>query len=92
LGYIILVAAGGESSGNYLNRDRVDPLFVSYTSSLPMDGTGGNWDLHLQSGSPAIDEGANLQSFIEGLGLEWKDKDGVARDSTPDCGAYQYGP
>jgi len=87
-----LVAAGGESSGNFLNRDRVDPLFVQYTSSEVRDGTGGTWDLHLQSGSPAINEGANLQSFIEELGLEWIDKDGILRDSTPDCGAYQYVP
>ncbi len=86
-----IVSGGGESAGTIASRYLVDPLFVDHSPGL-MDGTLGTFDWHIQLGSPAIDEGANLQSYIEELGLSWTDKDGVARDSSPDCGAYQNVP
>jgi len=72
-----IYSGGGEQTGGYTTRDRVDPLFT------------GGVDFTLQGGSPAKNNGANLQSLIEGFGLEWKDKNGVSRDSSPSCGAYE---
>ena len=77
-----LNSSGAETSGTPSSRDRVDPLFVNNSS---------NW--HLQSGSPARNQGVNLQNLVEGWGVqyvEWKDKDGVTRDNTPDIGAYEF--
>lgn len=44
----------------------------------------------IASNSPAIDQGLNLQSFIESKGLPWTDIEGKPRDSSPDLGAYEY--
>ena len=45
----------------------------------------------ISSNSPAIDQGLNLQAFIESIGLPWTDIEGHPRDSSPDIGAYEYG-
>jgi hypothetical protein len=47
---------------------------------------------YLQSGSPAINQGEDLQALIESMGLPWTDINGIPRDNTPDIGAYQYVP
>ena len=44
----------------------------------------------IASNSPAIDQGEDLQSFIESKGLPWTDIEGNPRDSSPDMGAYEY--
>ena len=43
------------------------------------------------SNSPAIDQGEDLQSFIESKGLPWTDIEGHPRDNSPDIGAYEHG-
>ena len=67
------------------------PLFVTTIGTLPSDEQG-DYDGELQSGSPARNEGLNIQAIIEKMGLPWTDINGVARDSTPDIGAYEYVP
>lgn len=52
-----------------------DPLFVTDSA---------NGDFHLQSGSPILNSGANLFSVVA------TDKDGVARDTSPAIGAYEF--
>ena len=77
-----LNSLGAETNGTPSSRDRVNPLFVNSTN-----------DWHLQSGSPARNQGVDLQSEVEGWGVDgvtWTDKDGVARDSSPDIGAYEF--
>jgi hypothetical protein len=86
-----IFGAGGETTGNYVTRDRVNPLFTNLDISTPIWVAGDldALDLSVQAGSPALNNGANLQSYIEGLGLLWKDKNGVTRDATPTVGAYE---
>ena len=43
----------------------------------------------LNSNSPAINTGGNLQVFIESKGLPWADILGNPRDSSPNIGAYE---
>ena len=43
----------------------------------------------LNSSSPAINGGGDLQAFIESKGLPWADILGNPRDSSPDIGAYE---
>lgn len=43
----------------------------------------------LNSNSPAINAGGNLQAFIESKGLPWADILGNPRDSSPNIGAYE---
>lgn len=70
-----------------------NPLFVGnkrlewtdpaiFTKQAVMEGT-------LQAGSPAINQGENIKTMVESLGLPWTDINGNPRDSTPDIGAYQ---
>ena len=68
-----IFGAGGEQTGNYTTRDRVNPLFVNFDISTPIWQAGDldALDLGVQTGSPAINNGANLQTFIESLGLIW---------------------
>ena len=76
-----------------------DPLFVDSFGNEPDQST---LDGELQSGSPAINAGEDAEWLIDWINatynlegewaLEWKDINGVARDSTPDIGAYQYVP
>jgi len=66
-----------------------DPLFVDKIGHVADQGT---LDGELQSGSPAINAGEDIQALIEGMGLPWTDINGNPRDSTPDIGAYQYVP
>ncbi len=78
------VAMGGISPG--VNGD---PLFVDQIGFM---GDQGDLSGHLLSGSPARNQGEDIQAIIEAMGLPWSDIDGVARDSTPDIGAYEYVP
>ena len=62
-------------------------------SGDPLFNDEVNDDLTLQSESPCINAGVDLQSEIEGWGIEgveWKAIDGTARDANPDMGAYEY--
>jgi len=79
----------GAEGGGTPNGFWADPLF---TNKAGLDFT-------LQVGSPAINTGADLQSIVEGWGVdgvEWttfdnpyiSGADGDARDSSPDIGAY----
>ncbi len=43
----------------------------------------------LQSNSPAINQGENIQALVQSLGLPWTDINGNPRDSTPTIGAYE---
>jgi hypothetical protein len=43
----------------------------------------------LNSNSPAINAGTDLQAFIESKGLPWSDIIGNPRDSSPNIGAYE---
>lgn len=45
----------------------------------------------LNATSPAINEGSNLQAFIESKGFSWSDILGNPRDSSPNIGAYELG-
>ena len=60
-----------------------NPMFTTTAYST-------NWEGSLQGNSPAINAGGNYQSLIEGFGLEWKDINGIPRDSSPDIGAVSY--
>lgn len=64
-----------------------NPLFVDKIGHVSDQGT---LDGELQSGSPAINAGEDIQAIIERMGLPWSDINGNPRDSTPDIGAYQY--
>ena len=66
-----------------------NPLFVDNIGYEPVQA-----DIRgdLQSGSPAINQGLDIQAIIENMGFPWTDINGNARDSTPDIGAYQYVP
>jgi len=66
-----------------------DPLFINNFGNEPDQSA---LDGELQSGSPCINAGEDIQALVESLGLPWTDINGVARDSTPDIGAYQYVP
>jgi hypothetical protein len=44
----------------------------------------------ISSNSPAINQGLDLQSFVENKGLPWADIEGHPRDSNPDIGAFEY--
>jgi len=66
-----------------------NPLFVDQVGHMESEA---DLDGELQSGSPAINAGEDIQAIIEGMGLPWTDINGNARDSTPDIGAYQYVP
>ena len=44
----------------------------------------------LQSGSPAINAGVDIQALVESMGLPWADINGNPRDNTPTIGAYEY--
>ena len=66
-----------------------NPLFVDNFGNEPDQGAIRGY---LQSGSPAISQGEDLQWLIEAMGLPWTDINGNDRDSTPDIGAYQYIP
>jgi hypothetical protein len=75
-----------------------DPLFVDNIGYEPDQGL---LDGELQSGSPAIDAGENLEDFIDWLNDtynltgEWAipktDINGNSRDANWDIGAYEYG-
>ena len=71
------------------DRYSVNPLWINITY-----GTDDypNQDFGLQSSSPAINVGVNVQSIIEGFNIPYTDIDGNSLDSTPDAGAYQYVP
>ena len=58
-----------------------DPLYVNIIYST--------FDLHVQTGSPTINNGGDYQSLVEGWGLVWEDVEGVARDASPTSGAYE---
>ena len=82
------VAAGGTGvNGN--------PLFVD---SFGNESDQGALRGTLQSGSPAINQGEDLQylyNFIlstYGITIETTDINGVERDSSPEIGAYEYVP
>ena len=68
-----------------------NPLFVDNIGHIPSDEQG-DLDGELQAGSPAINQGEDIQWLIESMGLPWEDINGNPRDSTPDIGAYQYVP
>jgi len=78
------VAAGGTGVNG-------DPLFVTTIGTLPSDEQG-DYNGELQAGSPAINQGLDIQAIIEKMGLPWEDINGNPRDSTPDIGAYEYVP
>jgi len=40
--------------------------------------------------SPARNQGENLQSLVESLGLQWTDRFGTPRDNTPTLGSFEY--
>jgi len=40
--------------------------------------------------SPARNQGDNLQSLVESLGLQWTDRFGTPRDNTPTLGSFEY--
>ena len=61
---------------------KANPLFVNNVRE--------RYGYVLASNSPAIDQGLNLQSFIESKGLPWTDIEGKPRDSSPDLGAYEF--
>ena len=61
-----------------------DPLFVDQIGFV---GDQATLDGELQAGSPAINQGEDLQAIIEAMGLPWTDINGNARDSSPDIGA-----
>ncbi|MBT8382610.1 MAG: T9SS type A sorting domain-containing protein [Ignavibacteria bacterium] len=63
-----------------------DPLFIDQIGFV---GDQGTLDGELQAGSPAINQGEDLQAIIEGMGLPWTDINGNPRDSSPDIGAYE---
>ncbi|NNL20406.1 MAG: T9SS type A sorting domain-containing protein, partial [Ignavibacteriaceae bacterium] len=63
-----------------------DPLFVDKIGHIADQGT---LDGELQAGSPAINQGENIQAIIEAMGLPWTDINGNPRDSSPDIGAYE---
>ncbi|MBT8390647.1 MAG: hypothetical protein KJO48_02640 [Ignavibacteria bacterium] len=67
-----------------------NPLLVSPIGSIPSDEQG-NITGELQSNSPAINAGEDIQALIESIGLPWEDVDGNARNESPDSvtiGAY----
>jgi hypothetical protein len=64
-----------------------DPLFVDNIGYIEDEGT---IDGELQSGSPAINAGEDVQTLIESMGLPWADINGNPRDNTPTIGAYEY--
>jgi len=74
-----------------------NPMLVK---NIGYESVQGDLNGELQSSSPAIDAGEDLENFIYWLNdtyslegdwaLEWKDINGVNRDNTPDIGAYQY--
>ncbi len=66
--------------------------YHSTTNNYPDFTDMANGDFTIQGGSPAAGTGANLQSEIEGWGIEgveWKDINGVPRTSNPSIGAYE---
>ena len=75
------------AGNNDVNSMEANPLFTSVTNSY----TG----LTLGVGSPAINAGTNLQTYVAWLnslfpncGFTWTTITGAARDTTPDMGAY----
>lgn len=67
-----------------------NPLFIDNIGNMSNQGVINGY---LQSGSPAINQGEDLQALIESFGvdgMEWKDINGNVRDDTPDIGAYQW--
>jgi hypothetical protein len=74
-----------------------DPLFVHKFGYEPDQGA---LDGELKAGSSAINQGEDAQALINELNatynlegewaLQWKDRNGITRDNTPDMGAYQY--
>jgi len=84
-----MLSDGAESTGVLADRYSVNPLWINITY-----GTDDypNQDFGLQSSSPAINVGVNVQSIIEGFNIPYTDIDGNSLDSTPDAGAYQYVP
>ena len=68
-----------------------NPLFVDDIGNIHGEDQA-NISGELQAGSPAINQGEDIQAIIEGMGLPWTDINGNARDNTPDLGAYQYVP
>ena len=66
-----------------------DPLFVHNIGNEPDQGS---IDGELQSSSPAINQGEDIQWLIESFGLPWTDINGNPRDNTPTIGAYEFVP
>jgi hypothetical protein len=64
-----------------------NPLFVRSFGHEPDQGVLNG---ELLSGSPAINQGENIQTLIESYGLPWTDINGNPRDNTPTIGAYEY--
>jgi hypothetical protein len=64
-----------------------DPLFVANIGYEPDQGTLNG---ELKPGSPAINQGENVQALIESFDLPWTDIYGNQRSSTPTIGAYEY--
>jgi hypothetical protein len=76
-------ALGGEDSGIPTARYLVNPQFV-HLADYPYDNLG------VKSNSPARDAGVDVQGLVEMWGLDWKDINGVQRDSSPTIGAYEF--
>jgi len=66
-----------------------NPLLISNIGYEPDQGTLNG---ELQSNSPAINQGENIQALIESFGLPWADINGNPRDNTPTIGAYEFVP
>jgi hypothetical protein len=64
-----------------------NPLFVDNIGYEPNQGVIRG---ELQSGSPAINQGEDIQALVESMGLPWTDINGNPRDSHPDLGAYEH--
>jgi hypothetical protein len=62
----------------------------SFVKKFGYEQNQGFLDGRLKAGSPAINQGENIQTLIESYGLPWVDILGNPRDSSPDIGAYQY--
>jgi hypothetical protein len=66
----------GDTNTTQSNNVTTDPSFV--------DGATPPYNFHLQSGSAARNVGTNLQATVP------TDYDGVAHDTVPDVGAYEF--